>query len=283
MSTLTKVFVVLTLVLSIGYCVAAALLFAYSHDYRMKYEAEQADHQETRDEKNQEIADLNSKVEGYEKQIDALEADREKLKRDNSELEKDLDEKQHAFDDLDRTYKTLNDAHMTLTRTVGDLEDRLAGQQDKIDDLQTRLTEIDDEKNKLAMELTTLKDDKDRLEDKLVATRKELHDNEEKRKEYEDVLARLEKMGVNIPEIIVRAEPVHGQILAVDPETDIVVISIGANAHVTKGMKLSVYREDKFVGSIKVISVFPDMSSARILRELTRREVQPGDNVTNRF
>ena len=89
--------------------------------------------------------------------------------------------------------------------------------------------------------------------------------------------------GIDIPRTIVEADPVHGQVLAVDSETDLVVISIGNNAHVTKGMKLSVYREDNFVGSLSVISVYPDMSSARILRELTQREVQPGDNVTNQF
>ena len=75
------------------------------------------------------------------------------------------------------------------------------------------------------------------------------------------------------------AAPIHGKILAVDPETDIVVISVGANAHVAKGMKLNAYREDKLVGRIVIISVFQDMSSARIVKEMTRQELKPGDSV----
>ena len=39
MSTLTKIFVVLTLLLSIAYCVAAAFLYTYSEDYKKKFDA----------------------------------------------------------------------------------------------------------------------------------------------------------------------------------------------------------------------------------------------------
>lgn len=283
MSTVSKIFVVLTLLLSIGYCVAAAFLFAYSHDYRIKYEDEKAAHEESRKQKDREIANLKSKVEGHEKQIDALEAEGEKLKRDNDELKNDLDEKQRLYDDLDRANKTLNETHETLMRMADDLKNHLKEEQENVTALKDKLAEAEEKNNALTNELAVLKDDKNKIEKKLLATRKEFHKNEETLKGYEDILAKLEASGINVRVIPVTAEPVHGRVLAVDSETDIVVISVGANAHVTKGMKLSVYREDKFVGSISIISVFPDMSSARILREETQREVQPGDNVTNQF
>ena len=46
MNTLSKVFVILTLLLSIAYFVAAAFLFAYKQDFKAKYETEKAARQE---------------------------------------------------------------------------------------------------------------------------------------------------------------------------------------------------------------------------------------------
>ncbi len=284
MSTLSKIFVVLTLLLSIGYCVAAAFLYAYSQDYKAMYEKEQADHAATVEKKDEEISGLNSDIVTLTGQNVAFERDSEKLKRDNSDLNSKLTEKQQAFKDLDQAYKTLNESHMTLTRTADDLKNNLKAEQEKVNRLRELLAKSTGKNDALTKEMAVLKDDKDKIDKKLLATRKELHKNDEKLKEYENVLLKLESIGIDVPSIIIQGgEPIHGQVLAVDPETDLVVISIGKNGHVTKGMKLSVYREDDFVGSLSVISVFADMSSARILRDLTPREVQPGDNVTNQF
>lgn len=283
MSTLSKIFVVLTLLLSIGYCVAAAFLFAYSQDYRAMYEEEQAEHKKDVEEGKDKISALESNVTTLTSQNTALDDESKKLTRDNSELNGKLADTQQRLEDVDQAYKTLNETHMTLARTNADNLENLKSERKEVANLNDRLKEAIEQNDDLTNETVMLKDDKDKLNKKLLATRKELHKSEEKLKEYEDVLARIESSGIKIPDILLEAEPMHGQVLAVDPETDIVVISVGNNANVAKGMKLSVYREDKFVGSLSVISVFEDMSSARILRELTQREVLPGDNVTNQF
>ena len=283
MSIISKIFVILTLLLSIGYCVAAAFLFAYSQDYKAMYGKEKGEHARNIEEKEGEISGLKSDVTTLKSQNTALVTDGEKLKRDNSELDSKLMDTKQRFEDVDQAYKTTNESLMTLTRTVDDLKNNLEVEQEKRDKLRERLAEAMEENEEFTNEMAVLKDDKDKIEKKLLATRKELHKNEEMLKEREDVLAKLQDAGIDIPRTIVETELVHGQVLAVDSGTDLVVISIGNNAHVTKGMRLSVYREDKFVGSLSVISVFADMSSARILRELTQREVHPGDNVTNKF
>jgi septal ring factor EnvC (AmiA/AmiB activator) len=283
MSTITKIFVILTLILSIAYCAAAAFLFAYSHDYKLKFEDEQKAHQATTEAKDAVIAELTSKVEGYEEQITSLNTENAALKRDNDELKGTLDEKARELDDLKSAHKTLNESHLTISRTVEDLESRVMEQSDRITGLEENLDKAEERNDNLTAELTVLKDDQEKLENKLIATRKELKTSEDSRREYEDIIRRLQEAGIKIPPILVPAEPIHGQVLAVDPDTDIVVLSVGANGNVTKGMKLSIYRDDAFVGSVTVISVFPDMSSARILRGMTLREIMPGDNVTNRF
>lgn len=284
MSTLSKIFVVLTLLLSIGYCVAAAFLFAYSQDYKAQYEKEQDLRKEDSQKSEVEISGLKSDVTALTSQSDALEKDNDKLKRDNTEVHADLKESQRAFIDMDQAYKTLNTAHVATVRIADDLKNSLEAEQEKVERLKKQIAEATDKNEGLTNEIAVLKDDKDKIDKKLLATRKELHKNEEMRNEYESILAKLEASGIDVGVVVVNGgDPVHGQVLAVDSETDIVVISIGDDAGVVKGMKLSVYREDNFVGSLSVISVYPDMSSARILRELTQKEVQPGDNVTNQF
>jgi hypothetical protein len=84
MNTLTKVFVVFTLLLSIAYCVAAAFLFTYSKDYKMLYENEQEAHKTTRETMQAEIDDLASKLKASEGRILSLEEANNKLTRDCS-------------------------------------------------------------------------------------------------------------------------------------------------------------------------------------------------------
>jgi predicted nuclease with TOPRIM domain len=177
----------------------------------------------------------------------------------------------------------LNTSHTTLMRVCDDLRKNLKEEQDKNEKLRAQLAVMENKNDRLTKELAILTDDNRKLDKKLISLRKELHASEEVRLKQEAVLARLKEMGYDLEDIIVRAEPVNGQVLAVDPETDIVVISVGENAHVTKGMGLHIYRGTSYVGKIIVISVFPDMSSGRIIRSHTKREVKPGDNVTNRF
>ncbi len=283
MNTLTKVFVVFTLLLSIAYCVAAAFLFTYSKDYKDLYEREQQAHENTRQTMQDEIDKLSSDLKSANGRIFSLEEANNKLTRDITELTNKYNEKCQEYDNLDLQFKKLNTAHTTLVRTCEDLRQNLKEERDKNEKLRAQLAVMENKNDNLTKELAILSDDNRKLDKKLIALRKELHASEEVRLKQEAILTKLKEMDIKVEDILVRAEPVHGQVLAVDPETDIVVVSVGENAHVTKGMNLSIYRDDKYVGRIIVISVFPDMSSGRIIRSHTQREVKPGDNVTNRF
>ncbi len=285
MSTLSKVFVIITLLMSIAYCVAAAFLYAYTQDYKKKYEKEKAAHEETKRLKDQEIASLKSTIQNNNTKIAALEDEVNKVKRDNENLRGDKRRLEQDKANLQMQVNKLMAENKTLADLNKDLNEQLKLAKKRIGEQEAKIADLENKKAALTREVTSLADMNERLGKRIVALRKELHSSEQRRRELENVFTKLEEMGFDIPAIIVKqgTVPVHGKVLAVDPETDIVVISVGEKAHVTKGMSLSVYRGDNYVGKVVVNSVFPDMSSARIIRAETVKEVKAGDNVTNRF
>ncbi|GEM_PF-649190 len=74
------------------------------------------------------------------------------------------------------------------------------------------------------------------------------------------------------------AEPA-GRVLTVDRETEFVVINLGEKDGVHKGQILSVYRQNDYLGDVKVTRVQPKMSAADLIPPFSSRIVQKDDQV----
>ena len=57
----------------------------------------------------------------------------------------------------------------------------------------------------------------------------------------------------------------------------------GGDDGVQMGHFLEVYRDDEYLGRVQVISVKPDRSVGRVIREFKRGDIQPGDRVATRL
>jgi hypothetical protein len=78
------------------------------------------------------------------------------------------------------------------------------------------------------------------------------------------------------------AEDVEGQIQKIDPPSGLVTLSIGSDAGLKKGDTLEAYRlkpEAKYLGTIQVLEVRPDIAVGRPLSRTT--QVQVGDRVAS--
>ena len=70
-----------------------------------------------------------------------------------------------------------------------------------------------------------------------------------------------------------------GEIVAVDPKFDFVVLNIGANQGVLPNAKLLVNRNGKLIAKVKITSVEPTRSIANVLSDWKQDELSEGDQV----
>jgi cell shape-determining protein MreC len=103
--------------------------------------------------------------------------------------------------------------------------------------------------------------------------------------ELEETLEQFKGAGIKIPEVVVAAKPVDGYVLAVSrqPEFNVVILNVGREKGVREGMEFTVYRENQFVGKVRVQSVDNDWSWAISLREFEQMPIRAGDLVSNRL
>ena len=64
---------------------------------------------------------------------------------------------------------------------------------------------------------------------------------------------------------------------------DLIEISIGADDGLKGGHSLDVYRDNQYLGRIKIIETDPDRAVGQIIRDMQRGQIRKGDRVTSKF
>jgi predicted RNase H-like nuclease (RuvC/YqgF family) len=215
--------------------------------------------------------------------------------RDQFEQERDQERTAH-----NKTKKTLKDTEATLEKTTKDLadttaqRDALQSEKDQLTQANLRLTQIGKE----------LKESRDSLQQELnqwasigntvnqvraiIAERKKLTEERDAFVAENKVLLKKngslqEKidgiLGKNRPVIL--PEGLRGEVVAVDPKFDFVVLNIGGDAGVKERGELLVNRNGQLIAKLRVSSVSPTHSIANILPEWTKGTdgVMEGDKV----
>lgn len=75
------------------------------------------------------------------------------------------------------------------------------------------------------------------------------------------------------------AEIQNGKILEINKEFNFVIINLGKEEGIKKGMIFLVYREKKLLGKMEVEEVFQDMSSCNMLPWFKQEELKIDDGV----
>jgi hypothetical protein len=70
-----------------------------------------------------------------------------------------------------------------------------------------------------------------------------------------------------------------GRILSVDTETEFVIVSLGESDGLSIGSVLSIYRNEDYIGDIKITRLQPKMSAADLIQPLSIRNVRKNDQV----
>jgi hypothetical protein len=162
------------------------------------------------------------------------------------------------------------DRNQTLTQE----NDSLRGEN------QNLLAELTAERTRAA----ELADAKSVLESRNDELKAELAQARERIELDEEVFAELQRRNIEAYRVIQQFKTypdIEGRVVTVDPETNLVVLSVGSKDQVRKNFEFTVYRDDDFVATVNVFDVREDKCAARIVAR--KQPVQVGDFAATRI
>lgn len=280
MSMLAKVFVVFILILSVVFFGTSATLFVTRTDWREAYNRYVT-------ESNKELDQLkttNTRIAGLynteSTKVIQLKASEDQLGKELKQTKEDLSEARKKSEIANNNAKAANDVSQQLTETLKAKD--LAYQQ-----IQEQLAKSRGELDAARALASDALKSRDSMRLDLEKTNEELHVARATYKELSESYESLEMSMIaamaKYPELKKAgpaARPIDGLVTAVKPDANLVVLSIGREQKVETGYEFTISRGDKFIGKVKVLKVFPDLSGAEVLYTKEGEEIQQGDKAT---
>jgi chromosome segregation ATPase len=238
------------------------------------------------------LRNLQISNESLQREKSVLETDINSLRNDKKDLLRQLDYNQKLLDSMSQdvvrekndkaaiqdNLKTIKSDNNVLSRQLKSLINRKEVLDKKVQDLQEGKSTAEKRLNEMETMLT------DRIS-KIDALKNELDEIKSGKVPESDKAA---KESVDLPAIVVRSTPVNGskkvelqpfpgKILAVNLESNFVVIDLGSSAGVKTGDIFSVYRDARSIGSLSVIQTRANISACDIKRMNTPLKI--GDSI----
>ena len=287
MSALAKVFVVFVFMLSILFFGTSATLYLTREDWAKNY-----------DEFKEEVT----------KSVDELKDRNETLKGER--------------DDLEDALRLVSEDELQKAGTIQKLRNELKGKNAQIADIEAKRDEAinaktatDNVNASLVSQNTTLTGQLDQAHDKrddaidaqkvanaekflmkrdLDATTQELHQARVEHNTLSEKFDSLElaygavekKLGKDGIEAILSglvSPPIDALVVELDSNLNLVVLSVGSQDEVKEGVEFTIYREDKFVGKVRVSKVYANLAGARVLFTAEGSDIRQGDRATTRI
>lgn len=249
--------------------------------------------------------DLEFKLGSLRSELKTAQINNEQLQRDKGNLELDINSLKREIENLKRQFeynkKITDSIAQELVRERNDkmqvqdsfkaiksentlLNRQLRGLNTRKINLERKLQALQEEKNSLERrlnEMETMLTDKISQVNRL---KEQLEDIKERVKA--EAIAPEEKETVELPSIVVRPQQGQalimptsqgGKILAINKESNFVIIDLGEEHGIRVGDLLQVYRENKFVASVEAIQVRRNITACDIKQETLPIDI--GDTV----
>lgn len=189
---------------------------------------------------------------------------REEAKLENLSLKEQLEKAIKAKEEIQKELEGIRSAS---GEKITELETKLNAELNIKTDLEQKLKAIEQRNQELEGQLQSFAPGTPQPVTDLNATAP----SEEKSHSDEEV--ELEKIVVAPPRML------NGRILTVDTETDFVIVDLGEKDGILVDKILSVYRNDNYLGDIKVTRVQPEMSAADFIPPFSSQMVSKDDQV----
>lgn len=239
-----------------------------------------------------ELRNLQISNESLQREKSTLEININSLSNDKKDLLRQLDYNQKILDSMAQevvrekndkvaiqdSFKTIRAENLVLSRQLKSLISRKEVLDKKVQSLQEGKNTVEKRLNEMETMFTDKISKIDSLKNEL---------NVIKSGKAEDI-EKLSSEAVELPAIVVRSAPgasrgeaaiqaFPGKILAVNLDSNFVVIDLGSSAGVNAGNVFNVYRDARLIGSISVIQTRINISACDIKRMSTPFKI--GDNI----
>jgi len=287
MSALAKVFVVFIFLLSILFFGTSATLYLTREDWATNYES-------YRTAVTAEVAKLEVRVNAIKGERDTLDDALRLVSRDElakaeqvKKLRVELDGKNAQIAQV----SAQRDESIIAKTATDNVNASLVSQNTT---LTTQLREAHDNRDTAIDAQKVANAEKFRMKRDLDATTTELHEARVEHSALDDKYSSLElaygavekKLGKDGIEAILSglvSPPIDALVEEVDANLSLVVLSVGSQDEVKEGAEFTIYREDKFVGKVRVNKVYENLAGARVLFTAEGADIKQGDRATTRI
>jgi regulator of replication initiation timing len=221
------------------------------------------------------INDLTTELADTQTQLTTSQQSEAKLRTETKNLRAQVDD----------TTRALNEA----TNSLAQAQSKAQEQQDRADRASAELNTVTAERNTAQAELSQwrlFEMNPDQIRNQLSRLRQVERerdvfatDNQTLQRELTRTKNELARYtGDREPEVELPAGT-KGNIVAVDPKYDFVILDIGEQQGVLPRAKMMINRDGKLIGKVQITSVQPNRSIANVLPEWKQDEVMEGDQV----
>ena len=284
MNTIGKIFVFALFIMSLVFMSFAVALYSthtYGRDEIMRTReqikaGQQLGYKAQLDQAKTDRNNLSAEITKLQGEVAASEAARDQvvakiqtaLEEKNKDLEVLRKEKEARELEREKAQAELAAARLELeaaSKVVADLRSEVRTQQDKVDEQVDRAAKIASELHEKESFLEIASERKAQLE-KQVANARLL----------------LQQSGLSIDNLPRDAVPkIDGVVTNVIDDS--IELSLGGDDGLQMGHELDVYRNDQYLGRVRVVSIKPDKAVAVVIREFVRGVIQRGDKVATRL
>jgi len=289
MNFLAKVFVVLTLLLSIVFLGVTSTLFMGRKrlreqvaDLRKQREGLQGEYAEYKTNKDAELKTLGKEKQDLERDLAARTSEVQRLTSENTNL--------RAVND-----NLLGNVNQQKTQLTG-LQNSLGRITERHDATVEELKATQEDLAKYRKEAATLADNVKDLDGKNKKLAADLHASQTQGKElteqvksYESLVQQLKDRGIELKKLAPGGKTpplVDGKVLVVNEDLGFVIANVGlpkdGKEPLKPGFEMVVYRDEGFVARVLVEKVFGELAKLRILKKWQKLPVREGDDVTTK-
>ena len=278
MSTLSKIFVVLNLVLSIVFAVFVTQLYKQTQNWRQK-------HDELDVKTSAEIKKRDANIQELTLTVESLKGEVAHQREVFFQLQAELSRKDTEIQGLSRDKLQEQDKNRSLTQDIARLTVDLSRAQDRARQLEDEREQGQQAKDAAIQEMERAQDAAHEWElqlndmrNNLLAARESIVSKSTELEQYKMILQEMAQQGIPVDRFVVGATPlIEGRVVGI--LNGVVMISVGSDDGVREGYEFTVYRGDRYLCKIRIDKAFPDQAAGEILPDSLRPDASADDTV----
>jgi hypothetical protein len=185
-----------------------------------------------------------------------------------------------ALADVQGKYNTLEATHTQVAEAAKQAQNRLEALETEVTSIRTDLRTTQKDLDSKVLEVVKLTDD---LNQAIALRDAEKEKNTQAVLQLAQMKMVLDANDLTADSLVSHIAPkVEGRVLEVS-DKDLIEISIGRDDGLKEGHSLEVFRDNAYLGRIKIIRTAPDRAVGQIIKELQRGQIKRGDRVSTKL